>query len=195
MLKRRSQRAHTDKLLATLNTIREEKIATPNQIQTQLAALTAQKVEIDTKISVIDEKIKNYNQVAKLLITYEKYLPIVTKLDEVSKLEKISMQKKYKNEIQQFRFAEKKLLATDNLRHDLTKEKIISMAKNQKTQRQRLVESYRFYEEKLDKLIAVQETIDSLSKQGIFDYSEIEKDNDERAQDQKTKSKRSEQER
>ena len=144
---------------------------------------------------MIDEKIKNYNQVAKLLITYEKYLPIVTKLDEVSKLEKISMQKKYKNEIQQFRFAEKKLLATDNLRHDLTKEKIISMAKNQKTQRQRLVESYRFYEEKLDKLIAVQETIDSLSKQGIFDYSEIEKDNDERAQDQKTKSKRSEQER
>lgn len=81
------------------------------------------------------------------------------------------------------------------MRHDLTKEKIISMAKNQKTQRQRLVESYRFYEEKLDKLIAVQETIDSLSKQGIFDYSEIEKDNDERAQDQKTKSKRSEQER
>lgn len=195
MLKRRSQRAHTDKLLTALNTIREEKIATPNQIQTQLAALTAQKVEIENKISVIDKKIKNYNQVAKLLITYEKYLPIVTKLDEVSKLEKISMQKKYKNEIQQFRFAEKKLLATDNLRHDLTKEKIISMAKNQTTQRQRLVESYRFYEEKLDKLIAVQETIDSLSKQGIFDYSEIEKDNHERAQDQKTNSKRSEQER
>ncbi|WP_438734476.1 hypothetical protein [Enterococcus sp. AZ128] len=69
------------------------------------------------------------------------------------------------------------------------------MAKNQTTQRQRLVESYRFYEEKLDKLIAVQETIDSLSKQGIFDYSEIEKENDERAQDQKTNSKRSEQER
>lgn len=189
-LQRRTQRGYTDELLTTLDTIREEKIASPSQLRTQLQKITNQKNEVKEKIKVIDGKIKNYNQVAKLLVTYENYLPIVSKLDDVPRREQKRLEKQYEKEIQQFRFAEKKLIATDNLRSDLTKEKIIEMAKNQTTQRKRLVESYKFYESKLDKIIAVQDTLDQLATQGIFDFREIDREDKEENQERQQAKKR-----
>ncbi|EMF0152764.1 hypothetical protein N8A33_002693 [Enterococcus hirae] len=67
------------------------------------------------------------------------------------------------------KFAEKKLLASDNLRPDLTKEKIVSVAKNQEKQRKRLIEGYKHYENKLNRLIDVQEILQELERNGLFD--------------------------
>ncbi|WP_241161973.1 MULTISPECIES: hypothetical protein [unclassified Enterococcus] len=58
-------------------------------------------------------------------------------------LQKIKLEQTYKEEVRQFKFAEKKLLVSDNLRPDLTKEKIVSVAKNQEKQRERLIEGYK----------------------------------------------------
>ncbi|HBM6877215.1 TPA: relaxase, partial [Enterococcus faecium] len=154
-----------------LNTIREEKIVSASQLEQRLNEIVEQKNQAKEKIAEIDGKIKNYNNVAKLLVTYEKYLPIMNEIERATMLQKIKLEQKYKEEVRQFKFAEKKLLASDNLRPDLTKEKIISVAKNQEKQRKRLIEGYKHYENKLNRLIDVQEILQELDRNGLFDLS------------------------
>ncbi|EME3594911.1 relaxase, partial [Enterococcus faecium] len=126
-----SRKRYTNQLVEALNTIREEKIVSASQLEQRLNEIVDQKNQAKEKIAEIDGKIKNYNNVAKLLVTYEKYLPIMNEIERATMLQKIKLEQKYKEEVRQFKFAEKKLLASDNLRPDLTKEKIISVAKNQ----------------------------------------------------------------
>ena len=61
--------------------------------------------------------------------------------------QKIKLEQKYKEEVWKFKFVEKKLLGSDNLCPDLTKEKIVSMVKNQEKQRKRLIEGYKHYDD------------------------------------------------
>lgn len=174
MLHNQSKKQHTTTLVDTLETIHEEKLATPEQLAQRVTEVMSQKEQVTEKIHVIDDKIKNYNQVAKFLVTYENYLPIVAKIESVGRLEKSRLQKKYKEELKLFHLAEKKLIASDNLRPDLTKEKIISVAKNQEQQRKRLVDSYKFNEKKLNKLLGVQQLLHDLDKDDLFDQKEYQ---------------------
>ncbi|HBM5450722.1 TPA: relaxase/mobilization nuclease domain-containing protein [Enterococcus faecium] len=166
-----SRKRYTNQLVEALNTIREEKIVSASQLEQRLNEIVEQKNQAKEKIAEIDGKIKNYNNVAKLLVTYEKYLPIMNEIERATMLQKIKLEQKYKEEVRQFKFAEKKLLASDNLRPDLTKEKIISVAKNQEKQRKRLIEGYKHYENKLNRLIDVQEILQELDRNGLFDLS------------------------
>ncbi|OTN91558.1 hypothetical protein [Enterococcus faecium] len=86
-------------------------------------------------------------------------------------LQKIKLEQTYKEEVRQFKFAEKKLLVSYNLRPDLTKEKIVSVAKNQEKQRKRLIEGYKHYKNKLNRLIDVQKILQELARNGLFDLS------------------------
>lgn len=164
-----SRKRYTNQLVEALNTIREEKIVSASQLEQRLNEIVEQKNQTKEKIAEIDGKIKNYNNVAKLLVTYEKYLPIMNEIERVTMLQKIKLEQKYKEEVRQFKFAEQILLASDNLRPDLTKEKIVSMAKNQEKQRKRLIEGYKHYENKLNRLIDVQEILQELERNGLFD--------------------------
>ncbi|MFS1350377.1 hypothetical protein ACLZX5_00400 [Enterococcus faecium] len=166
-----SRKRYTNQLVEALNTIREEKIVSASQLEQRLNEIVEQKNQAKEKIAEIDGKIKNYNNVAKLLVTYEKYLPIMNEIERATMLQKMKLEQKYKEEVRQFKFAEKKLLASDNLRPDLTKEKIISVAKNQEKQRKRLIEGYKHYENKLNRLIDVQEILQELDRNGLFDLS------------------------
>ncbi|HFU5912905.1 TPA: relaxase, partial [Enterococcus faecium] len=116
-----SRKRYTNQLVEALNTIREEKIVSASQLEQRLNEIVEQKNQAKEKIAEIDGKIKNYNNVAKLLVTYEKYLPIMNEIERATMLQKIKLEQKYKEEVRQFKFAEKKLLASDNLRPDLTK--------------------------------------------------------------------------
>lgn len=93
----------------------------------------------------------------------------MNEIERATMIQKIKLEQKYKEEVCQFKFAEKKLLASDNLRPDLTKEKIISVAKNQEKQRKRFIEVYKHYENKLNRLIDVQEILQELDRNGLFD--------------------------
>lgn len=64
---------------------------------------------------------------------------------------------------------QKKLLASDNLRPDLTKEKVITVAKNQEKEQKAIVEGYKFYESKLNKLLDIQEIIQELDYFGLVE--------------------------
>ncbi|MGG5333790.1 relaxase/mobilization nuclease domain-containing protein [Enterococcus sp. AZ163] len=178
MLRHRMQKMHTSALVETLNTFREEKIEKPSDLAQKLAAVHREKSAAQTKIDEIEKKITNYNNVAKLLVTYEKYLPIVKEIDGAGFLQKTKLEKQYESELRQFNLAEKKLTATNNLRTDMPKEKIIALAKNQEQQKKRLIDSFKYYEQQLEKLedarLVLEEVTGDQLEAAAYEYSEIE---------------------
>ncbi|HFK0369725.1 TPA: relaxase/mobilization nuclease domain-containing protein [Listeria monocytogenes] len=164
LLQGRMKKLRTEELIETLNTIRDEKISNPVSLNDRLNEVKQVAQQAKEKIAEAEKKIVSLNQVSKLLIIYNKYLPTAQQVENASFIQKKRLEKKFEGELSEFKQAERLLRKSDNLRADLPTEKVIERLKNQQQQLKRLKDGLSYYETKLEKLERVKLVVDELAQ-------------------------------
>lgn len=75
LLQGRMKKLRTEELIETLNTIRDEKITNPVSLNARLNEVKQVAQQAKERIAEADKKLVSLNQVSKLLISYNNYLP------------------------------------------------------------------------------------------------------------------------
>ncbi|MBC1890077.1 relaxase/mobilization nuclease domain-containing protein [Listeria booriae] len=155
----------TKKLADMLLTIREEDIQGMKDVEMKIHALLGSVQGAREEIKKLETAIVEYNQVAKYLVAYNKYLPTKLEVDQ-SKLKKAKLQHKFKGELASFHHAEKEL-EKRGIHTNVDVDKVVQLVKSNQQTLQEIKHTMEEQNERLTYYRDMKQTIERINYQQI----------------------------
>lgn len=161
-LDRRLSIKHTKELAENLSLLRKNKVKDIPGLMKTIDELMSQVDSTRVSIKSLEEKIGEYNTVAKFLITYQKYYDTYVSVEQ-SGFQKNSLSMKFKDELKAFEVS-KNELEKRGISPNVDSNKVIELVKENHTQEKVLQEQLTSQETNLTRYLQVKELLVELNK-------------------------------
>jgi Relaxase/Mobilisation nuclease domain. len=158
---RKQQIAATKELANILVLIRRENIRGVSDFDIKIDELKEQSRKVKADIKILDSKNSQYKEVAKYLVAYNKYLPIMQQYQKRSFITKKNFYKKYESELLAFEHALKQLEKL-GINTNVDPDKVVELVRQQTQKTTELHTRFKQTEGRIDELRNAKKLVENI---------------------------------
>lgn len=145
----------------TLVMLRREYIFKYNDFNARIEGLKVQSKDLKNDMKQLENKHEAYKEVAKYLVSYNKFLPFKKQYEKQSIFKKKDFQKKYESELLAFEHSKNKLEEM-NVNPEIDLKRVVEALKSQEGNVKNIQTEFKTIDQKIDRLLEAQDIVNKL---------------------------------